>query len=75
MVYILEDLNDEEIDCIFYEQELSHVIDDYISSKTWKIDKILETAGKGSNKKHFVSWRGWPKKFNSWVLARDIKRL
>lgn len=74
VVYILEDFNGEEIDSIFYESELSAVsIPD--ENRAWHVNEILRSSGKGSKKKYFVSWVGWPKKFNSWVLASDIQQL
>lgn len=72
-VYILEDLNGEEIDSIFYEQELCKV--QVADDRTYKIDKILKTSGKGDNKKYFVSWFGYGSKFNSWISAKDIQDI
>lgn len=74
VVYLLEDLNGEEIDSIFYEPELSLVRID-TENHTWQINEILRTSGRGANKKYFVSWVGWPKKFNSWVAAADLQDL
>lgn len=74
VVYTLEDLSGEEIDSIFYEPELSLVRVD-TENHTWQINEILQTSGRGANKKYFVSWMGWPKKFNSWVSAADMQDL
>ena len=43
--------------------------------KKWKIEKIVKTRGKGRNKQYFVKWLHWPKKFNSWISARDVNNL
>ena len=41
----------------------------------WKIEKILKTKGTGNNKHYFIKWLHWPKKFNSWIFARDVNNL
>lgn len=70
-IYELVDLNDEEIDGFFYEEELS-VVEKEIDAEEFLIEKIIKTKGKGRNKQYFVSWRGYPEKFNSWIPATDI---
>ena len=70
-IFILQDLNDEIIDGIYYEQELCPVKKN-LSEEVFEIDEILQTKGRGKSKKYFVSWRGYPAKFNSWVLASDL---
>ena len=59
-VYGLENLDGEAIDDIDYEEELC------------QIDQILQTKGRGKTKKHLVSWRGYPAKFNTWILASEL---
>lgn len=73
-VYKIVDLEGEEIDSIFYEEELL-VIKKDLDRETFKIDQILKTAGRGKNKKYFVSWLNYPSKFNSWVLASDVENI
>ena len=73
-VYTLEDLAGEKIDGFFYEEQLSRVRKD-LDSESFEIDEILESKGRGSNKQYFVSWKGYPEKFNSWITARDLKNL
>ena len=41
----------------------------------WQIEKILKTKGTGNNKHYFIKWLHWPKKFNSWISARDVNNL
>lgn len=69
-VYEIEDLAGETIDGIFYEEELAVIEKDL--QDNFKIDKILKTKGSGRNKRYFVSWVGYPSKFNSWVQASDL---
>ena len=72
-VYRLVDFNNEEIRGTFYQAELQKV--EVRDDDLWKVEKILKTRGKGRNKQHFVKWLHWPKKFNSWIPARDVNNL
>ena len=74
VVYYLKDLSGEDIEGFFYEQELSRVRKD-LNSETFEIEAILKEAGRGSSKKYFVKWKGYPSKFNQWVSASEIKDL
>lgn len=70
-VYELADLHDEVIDGFFYEEEIS-VVKKNITETEFIIDKIIKSKGKGRHKQYFVSWRGYPEKFNSWIAAANI---
>ena len=39
------------------------------------IDQVMKSRGVGKNKQLFVSWQGYPKKFNSWIKASDLKNI
>ena len=69
-IYRLQDLQQEEIKGTFYESELQKI--DYDLAQPFKIDKITKTRGKGKAKQHFVQWKYYPKKFNSWIKATDL---
>ena len=71
VVYKIEDLNDEEIEGVFYENELQQVFKD----ETFVIEKILRRKVQKGEKKYFVKWRGFPSSFNSWILEKDVKKL
>lgn len=71
-VYVLEDLAGEPITGTFYEHELQRV--QITDTSTFKIDKILQTLGRGARKKVLVSWKGYPSKFNEWILASTLKQ-
>jgi hypothetical protein len=62
--YIIKDYYDEIIEGVFYEKELQKV---YKTDNYYKYDKILKTRYKNGKKEYFVSWEGYPSKFNSWV--------
>lgn len=71
-VYEIKDQAGEIIDGFFYEQELSPV-NKNLEEEEFLIDKVIKRKGKGKNAQVFVSWRGYPAKFNSWIPASDIK--
>ena len=72
-VYRIKDFNDDEIKGTFYQSELqkTSIKDDDM----WKVETIIKSRGKGQNKQYFVKWLHWPKKFNSWISARDVNNL
>ena len=55
----------------FYQKELQKANitrDDII-----KIDKMVKYKSRGKNRQALVNWLNWPKKFDSWILASEIK--
>ena len=70
VTYKLIDLNNEEIKGSFYEQELQKS-----SQETYRIEKVLDTRGKGRNKELFVKWKGYDSSFNSWISNSLVKDL
>jgi transposase InsO family protein len=73
IVYKLKDLMGEKITGVFYEQEVQKVI--FSENDEYFIDKIIDTKKKGGRKVAYVSWQGWPEKFNSWIDYSLIKKL
>jgi hypothetical protein len=73
IVYIIEDLEGEEIKGLWYSEELQRVSSD--ESTTFRIEEILKTRGTGAKKQVFVKWQGYPSKFNSWVFSKDLQDL
>lgn len=73
VVYTLKDLQNESIVGTFYEKELLSV--DYTPTSNYKIDKIIRSRFSGNRKELFVKWRGYPNKFNSWILASSLKEI
>jgi len=67
VTYGLVDLSGEEIKGRFYEEELQKVVktgeDEYI------IDRVLKTRKRNGQVEHFVKWRGYADKFNSWTTG------
>jgi Integrase core domain len=73
VVYRLIDLANEDIKGVFYEKEIQKIIFD--ENTSYLIDKIIKTKTKSGRKLAFVSWRGWPEKFNSWIDYKLIKKF
>ena len=72
--YFLRDLQGEDIDGIFYEEELTRVRCD-LAKTNLIVDKIIQTKGRGRMKRLLVSWFGFPEeKFNTWIRAADLKK-
>ena len=61
VTYKLTEWNWTPIKVTFYEEDVQKVVvpDDAL----FRIDKVLKRKGK----QVFVSWKGWPKEYNSWV--------
>lgn len=72
-IYFLRDLRGEDIDGIFYEQELTRVHYD-LAKTNLRVEKIIESKGRGRSRRHLVTWFGFPEKiFNTWVRSADLK--
>jgi hypothetical protein len=74
-VYRLRDFADDAIEGTFYNAELQKV--DKNSDNLWTIDKKVRKRRRNGQIEWFVSWDGWPKKFNSWIEEselRDVQR-
>ena len=69
-VYYLEDLNGEEIEGIFYREELIPTT----TPQLYDITVLRRKYVKG-RAKYLVKWVGYPDKFNSWVDESHITRI
>ena len=72
-LYLLRDLNDKPLVGRFYEYELQRVT--LPPDRLYQIEKIVDTKGRGRNKKHLVKWVGYSDDFNSWISAAEVKLL
>ena len=69
-VYLLRDLNGEDVTGIFYEPELQRVRE----PSEYRVEKVLRSrTTRGGGKEYFVKWKGYDSSFNSWV--KDIRKL
>ena len=62
-IYVINDLNGEEIIGTFYEKELQK-----INQEEFKIEKVIEKKGN----KVYVKWKGYDKSYNSWIDKKDL---
>lgn len=54
----------------FYEHELTPV-----NSDIFRIEQVLKTRKKGGIVEHFVKWKGYDSKHNSWITSDDIAEV
>ena len=71
-VYQLRDYAGDEIEDVFYAEELQKVdkLDDI-----YKIEKIFAEKKENSEVRVLVKWLGHDKKFNSWILKSELRML
>ena len=69
VTYKLTEWNRAPIKGTFYESDIQKVVlpDDAL----FRIDQVLKRKGN----QVFVSWKGWPKEYNSWVRKKDLQVL
>lgn len=70
-VYVLKDLGGEKIEGTFYMEELQKVEKE--DDDLYIIEKVLKRRKRKGRTEYFVSWRGYPSKFNSWVSDIQIR--
>jgi hypothetical protein len=72
-LYSLKDYSGEEIQGTFYQSELQRVIED--PNAEYKIEKVIDTRGRGKNQESLVKFLNWPSKYNVWLKTSTIRRL
>lgn len=72
-MFEISDLATEKVVGLFYAEELQKVKID--KNTQFKIEKIIETKGRGKNKKYLIKWLHYSDKFNSWVSAKDLTTI
>lgn len=72
IVYRISDLDDEKIDGVFYGKELQKVL--FNKNTSYAIDKIIKQRHKGNSIQLYVSWKGYPSKFNSWIDSKQLTK-
>ena len=69
--YCLCNLDRKDIKGTFYEAELQLV--NYSAQGSFEIKKVIKKRGCGKKEEVLVKWKGWPEKFNSWILTSDLQ--
>ena len=69
-IYTVVDWYDKPVAGTFYQKELQKV--ESTDEDIFKVEKVLKYKGRGRNKQALVKWKGWPKKFNSWINASNL---
>ena len=71
-MYRLRDYADDEIESVFYDEELQKV---HKSDDIYKIERILAEKKENGEVKVLVKWLGYDKKFNSWIPKSELRKL
>ena len=71
--YSITDYNKDPIEGTFYQSELQKVNKD--RDDLWRVDKVLKKRTRKGKQELFVSFMGWPKKFNMWLPAENVQDL
>jgi len=66
ITYNLIDLQDEDVEGIFYREELQKVSKKVLDD-AFRIEKVLKTRTRKGKKESYIKWLGYPDKFNSWI--------
>ena len=69
VTYKLTEWDGTPIKGTFYSEDLQKVL--VADDSLFRIDQVLKRKGK----QVFVSWKGWPKKYNSWVWKKNLQAL
>ena len=69
-IYTVVDWYDNSVKGTFYQKELQKV--DSTDDDIFKVEKVLKYRGQGAKHEALVKWLGWPKKFNSWIPAKNL---
>ena len=72
-MYQLKDYQNEVITSYFYEPELQLAFLD--ENMVYKIEKILKKRKRKGISEMLVKWKGWPRKFNSWIPETAMEEL
>ena len=70
-LYNLEEYDKSEIILGgFYAHEITPV-----TNEVFRIEKIIKSKTTNGNKQHYVKWKGFPLKYNSWVSQKELHKF
>ena len=71
VTYTLQDLKGDLISGRFYPYELQLTIKP--ADAFHAVEKIVKTRGKGAKKEYLVRWEDYDRRFDTWILAKDLR--
>jgi len=71
-MYILEDLKHVVISGKFYREELQDIGGEM--PQQYRIERILQSKGKGEHKQYLVKWHGYDTSYNSRIYAKNVEK-
>ncbi|KYN49979.1 hypothetical protein ALC62_00006, partial [Cyphomyrmex costatus] len=75
-VYFLRDLHGEDIDGLFYKEELTRIHRDYAKiMQNLTVEKIIRSKGRDRSRRILVSWHDFLENFNTWINPKNIKNF
>ena len=72
-VYKVTDYAKDPIDGTFYQSELQKVNKD--KDTLWRVDKVMRKRTRRGKEEWYVSFVGWPKKFNMWLPKENVQAI
>ena len=70
-VYKVKDEMEEAVQGQFYPEEVQEID----ARQVQKIEKVLKKRKTPKGTELLVKWKGYPSKFNSWILDKDVQQL
>jgi transposase InsO family protein len=72
-VYKLKDIQGEVVSGTFYEDELQEVEKD-LHTGAYEVERVIDQRlnEETSENEILVKWKGWPDKFNEWILESEL---
>ena len=72
-IYNVTDYTGEDIRGTFYEREIQKVNKN--KEDLWRVGDVIRKRRRNGREQWFISFSGWPAKFNSWVDKSDISSI
>ncbi len=67
----LADMQGDPINGTFYPQELQKI--GIEKDKLYVIENVIKKRSRHGKQEYFVKFKGYPAKFNEWVLKEDVE--
>ena len=67
VTYRIEDLMGTQVDGAFYPEQLRET-----DQEIYRVDRVIRRRIRNGTREAYVSWSGYPSKFNQWIHEDDI---